>query len=67
VGRRHCARVWQHASFIRPRSCNLAEAFIGYHVGRRVVHISQRLRARVSVNPSIGSNGRRGMMLTASF
>ncbi len=44
----------------------LAGAFIGYHVGRRVVHINQRLRARVTVNPTV-ANGSRGLVMTARF
>jgi hypothetical protein len=45
----------------------LAGAFIGFHVGRTVVHINQRLRARVTAGPWVGPGGARGMKLAASF
>jgi hypothetical protein len=45
----------------------LAGAFIGFHIGRRVVHINQRLRARVTAGPWVGPGGARGMKLSASF
>jgi membrane-associated phospholipid phosphatase len=47
-------------------SDTLAGALIGYHVGRRVVHINQRLRARVALAPLIAP-GARGVTMTASF
>jgi membrane-associated phospholipid phosphatase len=47
-------------------SDTLAGALIGYHVGRRVVHINQRLRARVAVAPLIAP-GARGVMLRTAF
>jgi hypothetical protein len=48
-------------------SDSLAGAFIGFHIGRRVVHINQRLRARVTAGPWLGPGGARGMKLSASF
>jgi PAP2 superfamily len=48
-------------------SDSLAGAFIGFHIGRRVVHINQRLRARVTAGPWVGPGGARGMKLSASF
>jgi len=48
-------------------SDSLAGAFIGFHIGRRVVHINQRLRARVTAGPWVGPGGARGMKLAASF
>ncbi len=48
-------------------SDSLAGAFIGFHVGRRVVHINQRLRARMVAGPWVGPGGARGMKLSASF
>jgi PAP2 superfamily len=47
-------------------SDSLAGALIGFHVGRTVVHINQRLRARVSLAPMISHDGR-GLMMSASF
>jgi len=48
-------------------SDSLAGAFIGFHVGRSVVHINQRLRARVTAGPWVGPGGARGMKLAAAF
>ena len=48
-------------------SDSLAGALIGFHVGRTVVHINNRLRARVAFAPLIGPGGRRGAAMTASF
>jgi PAP2 superfamily len=48
-------------------SDTLAGALIGIHVGRYVVHINQRLRARVAMSPLIGPGGARGVTLTAAF
>ncbi len=48
-------------------SDTLAGAFIGFHIGRRVVHINQRLRARVAAVPFVAPGGGRGMKLSASF
>jgi PAP2 superfamily len=48
-------------------SDTLAGALIGFHVGRTVVHINQRLRARVSAAPFVAPGGGRGMMLAAAF
>jgi len=48
-------------------SDSLAGALIGFHIGRTVVHINQRLRARVSAAPFVAPGGGRGMMLAASF
>jgi hypothetical protein len=48
-------------------SDSLAGALIGFHIGRTVVHINQRLRARVSAAPFVAPGGARGMMLAASF
>ncbi|HVR10127.1 MAG TPA: phosphatase PAP2 family protein [Thermoanaerobaculia bacterium] len=48
-------------------SDTLAGALIGFHVGRTVVHINNRLRARVGFAPLIGPGGRHGAAMTASF
>ena len=48
-------------------SDTLAGAFIGIHVGRSVVHINQRLRARVTAGPFVAPGGGRGMKLSAAF
>jgi hypothetical protein len=48
-------------------SDSLAGALIGFHVGRTVVHINNRLRARVAFTPLIGPGGRHGAAMTASF
>jgi len=47
-------------------SDTLAGIFIGYHVGRAVVHINQRLRARVRVAPLIEPHAR-GLTLSTAF
>jgi hypothetical protein len=57
-------RVRQNGHWV---SDTLAGAFIGFHIGRRVVHINQRLRARVTAGPWVGPGGARGMKLSASF
>lgn len=47
-------------------SDSLAGALIGFHIGRTVVHINQRLRARLAFAPLIGP-GVHGGAVTASF
>ncbi len=44
----------------------LAGAFIGYHVGRTVVHINNKLRARVRLAPMVSQDAR-GVVMKASF
>jgi len=44
----------------------LAGALIGFHVGRTVVHINQRLRAKVSVAPMVSQTSH-GLLLKAGF
>ncbi|HYL05163.1 MAG TPA: phosphatase PAP2 family protein [Thermoanaerobaculia bacterium] len=56
-------RVRQNGHWV---SDSLAGALIGFHVGRTVVHINQRLRARVAFTPLIGP-GTHGAAMTASF
>jgi len=57
-------RVRQNGHWV---SDTLAGALIGFHVGRTVVHINQRLRARVSAAPFVAPGGGRGMMVSAAF
>jgi hypothetical protein len=57
-------RVRQNGHWV---SDSLAGALIGFHVGRTVVHINNRLRARVAFTPLIGPGGRHGAAMTASF
>jgi membrane-associated phospholipid phosphatase len=44
----------------------LAGALIGFHVGRAVVHINQKLRARVRLAPMVSQDAR-GLVMKASF
>lgn len=45
----------------------LAGALIGTTVGRAVVHLNRRLRARVAVTPLITPGGGRGLQVAAAF
>jgi hypothetical protein len=47
-------------------SDSLAGALIGFHIGRTVVHINQRLRARIAFAPLIAP-GVHGATMTAAF
>jgi membrane-associated phospholipid phosphatase len=57
------ARMRENAHFA---SDVLAGAIIGTVVGRAVVHINQRLRARISAAPLLGPN-ERGLVLATAF
>ena len=58
------ARVRQNEHWV---SDSLAGALIGYHVGRAVVHINERLRGHLGFSPLIGPGGERGLSVTAGF
>ncbi len=48
-------------------SDSLVGALIGYHVGRAVVHINERLRGHLAFSPLLGRGGERGLSVTAGF